>query len=277
MKSMQKKWKVRILILCKTYPSPSAKYAETSCVAGMDENGNLIRLFPVPFRLVSNDQQFKKWQWITALVEKSPDRRRESHKVFVDTIEPCEVLPPRNEWHDRRFWLEKLPVFNDFNSLERARQEEGVTLALLRPHNVKELLITRASADEWTEKELEKLQYMQQQASLFEEDIPALKRLQKIPYDFHYKYECLAEGDLIEYKHKIVDWEACQLYRNVVRSHGKAGWEVPFRQKIFDELPKCDLVFLMGTIHRFPDQWLIVSLIYPPKRPPEATLQSSLF
>ena len=33
------KRKVRILILCKTYPSPSAKYAETSCVAGMDEEG----------------------------------------------------------------------------------------------------------------------------------------------------------------------------------------------------------------------------------------------
>ncbi|EJJ27751.1 hypothetical protein [Rhizobium sp. CF142] len=29
----------RILILCKTYPSPSGKYAETTCVAGMDENG----------------------------------------------------------------------------------------------------------------------------------------------------------------------------------------------------------------------------------------------
>jgi hypothetical protein len=52
----------RVLILCKTYPSPSAKYAETSCVAGMTEDGKLIRLYPVPFRLVSDEQQFKKWQ-----------------------------------------------------------------------------------------------------------------------------------------------------------------------------------------------------------------------
>ena len=43
----------RVLILCKTYPSPSAKYAETSCVAGMTEDGRLIRLYPVPFRLVA--------------------------------------------------------------------------------------------------------------------------------------------------------------------------------------------------------------------------------
>ncbi|MGR9449202.1 hypothetical protein [Rhizobium leguminosarum] len=44
----------RILILCKTYPSPSGKYAETTCVAGMDERGKLVRLFPVPFRLIAS-------------------------------------------------------------------------------------------------------------------------------------------------------------------------------------------------------------------------------
>ena len=55
----------RILILCKTYPSPSGKHVETSCVAGMEENGSLIRLFPVPFRLVDDQKQFKKWQWIS--------------------------------------------------------------------------------------------------------------------------------------------------------------------------------------------------------------------
>ena len=54
----------RALILCKTYPSPSSKYAETSCVAGMTEDGKFIRLYPVPFRLVADEQQFKKWKRI---------------------------------------------------------------------------------------------------------------------------------------------------------------------------------------------------------------------
>ena len=63
----------RILILCKTYPSPSARYVETSCVAGMAEDGRLVRLFPVPFRLVEDDQQFKKWQWITARIRRAQD------------------------------------------------------------------------------------------------------------------------------------------------------------------------------------------------------------
>jgi hypothetical protein len=61
----------RILILAKTYPSPSAQYVETSCVAGISENGGMRRLFPVPFRMVEDGQQFKKWQWIDVRVEKA--------------------------------------------------------------------------------------------------------------------------------------------------------------------------------------------------------------
>src|SRR5580704_16619229 len=94
----------RILILCKTYPSPSGKHVETSCVAGMEQDGRLIRLFPVPFRLISDESQFKKWQWITARVAKAPkDHRPESHKVFVDTI-VCDgnPLPTRQAWQARR-------------------------------------------------------------------------------------------------------------------------------------------------------------------------------
>jgi len=54
-------------------------------------------------------------------------------------------------------------------------------------------------------------------------------------------------------------------------------WEVPFRQNSKIQLPGADLLFLLGTIHRFPDQWLIVSLIYPPKQQTKHTDQKSLF
>ncbi|WP_455923041.1 hypothetical protein [Pseudomonas putida] len=200
------KRKTRILVLCKTYPSPSTKYAETSCVAGMDENGALIRLFPVPFRMVQQDQQFAKWQWIEALIEKSPvDHRPESHKIYVDTIVTQEIVPTSRQWCGRRQWLEK------------------------------------------------------------------------VPFDFYYHYECESEGITTQHKHKIVDWEACALYRNVKRSHGAQAWETAFRDKIERQLPQNDLMLLMGTVHRFPDQWLIVSLIYPPRRHPETDRQQSLF
>jgi hypothetical protein len=36
-------------------------------------------------------------------------------------------------------------------------------------------------------------------------------------------------------------------------------------------------MFLLGTIHRFPHQWLLISLIYPPKPPAENPNQTGLF
>lgn len=38
-----------------TRPSPSGKHSETSCMAGVKDNGELIRLYPVPFRLIQNE------------------------------------------------------------------------------------------------------------------------------------------------------------------------------------------------------------------------------
>ena len=59
---MEKNQIEQILILAKTYPSPSAKHIETSCVAGINRNGEMRRLYPVPFRLLQGRQQLKKWQ-----------------------------------------------------------------------------------------------------------------------------------------------------------------------------------------------------------------------
>ena len=117
----------KILILCKTYPSPSAKHIETSCVAGMDETGKLIRLYPVPFRLVADAQQFKKWQWIRARVKKSSDdHRTESHRISVDTIEILgEPLSTKNSWGERRIAVDPVEVFDSFSALEDARKSRG--------------------------------------------------------------------------------------------------------------------------------------------------------
>ena len=271
----------RILILCKTYPSPSARYIETSCVAGMDENGKLIRIYPMPFRLVGDEQQFKKWQWITARIEKAGnDHRPESHKIYVDTID-CDASPlPSGDagWRERRQWLAKIPVYADFAAIEQDRECKGNTLALLRPARIVKLEIKKANAEDWTDEEKAKLLQMQMQLDLFDdiEEARRLKLLKKIPYDFHYRYECDVSGEKREYRHKLVDWEIGALFWNVHRRHG-AAWEQPFRQKLEEELPAKDLMFLLGTMHRFPDQWLIVSLIYPPKLPAEAASQLPLF
>lgn len=89
-------------------------------------------------------------------------------------------------------------------------------------------------------------------------------------------YVCDTPDGETEHKHKIVDWEAGALFWNCRRSHG-IDWEIPFRAKLEQNLGNKDLMFLMGNQHRFQDQWLIVSLIYPPKRKPADDRQGSLF
>ena len=270
-----------ILILCKTYPSPSSKHVETSCVAGIDESGKLIRIYPMPFRLVSDEQQFKKWQWIEARIEKATnDHRPESHKIYIDTIKCDESPLPSGEagWRVRRQWLNKIVRFTDFDAIEQYRVTNFATLALLVPNRILGLDIKPASSPEWTEDEKEKLLLLQSQGDLFnaDEEGKRLRLLKKIPFDFHYRYECEVDGQNKAYRHKLVDWEVGALYWNVRSKHGES-WEEPFRQKLEQQLPASDLMFLMGTIHRFPDQWLIVSLIYPPRLPPEVANQLSLF
>jgi len=40
----------KVYIVVKTYPTISKKYSEIVCTAGILENGDWIRLYPIPFR-----------------------------------------------------------------------------------------------------------------------------------------------------------------------------------------------------------------------------------
>jgi hypothetical protein len=50
----------RIYITVKTYPTLSEKFAELVCTAGISEDGSWIRLYPLPFRKLDNDQEERK-------------------------------------------------------------------------------------------------------------------------------------------------------------------------------------------------------------------------
>ncbi|WP_286801374.1 hypothetical protein [Marinobacter sp. UBA2498] len=269
----------KILILAKTYPSPSATYVETSCVAGITDTGDMRRLYPVPFRLLKDNQQFKKWQWIEVRTKKAnKDHRPESHRVFVDTIACEHQLGTRNDWSERRYWLEQIPCVNSISELDDARKNHGISMALLRPTYVDSLEIKKARNSDWTEEEKTKLIKDQIQGNLFSEQdaTEEMRQLRKVPFDFYYNVRCQTNEGTENTRLKIIDWEACALYWNCVRSHGDR-WQEPFREKLEKGLLERDLVLLMGNQHRFQDQWMIISLIYPPKLDAATPLQQPLF
>lgn len=102
----------RILVLVKTYPHPSNKSIETVCTAGLTEDGKWIRIYPIPFRYLAGDKQFKTFQWIEADVVKRPknkDYRKESIKWQTRV---SDNVSPRGAGHDPNMenGVEFLPV-----------------------------------------------------------------------------------------------------------------------------------------------------------------------
>ncbi|HSY43619.1 MAG TPA: hypothetical protein VK811_06875 [Candidatus Acidoferrum sp.] len=253
--------KEELLILTKTYPSPSTQYRETTCVAAINRVGELRRLFPVPYRLLDGDARFKKWEWIHAgVAHTDKDRRPESRRIDADSIERHgDIIETKHgDWSERLKWIEP-HVVKSFAELEARRQATGETLGFLRPKRLVKLEITQVKDSEWTEADKVKLS----QDGLFDsEEIKRRALLRKLPFDFHYHYE---SGDKVE-RHKLVDWEVGALYWNCLQAYGPTGWEAKFRKRLEIEFSQKDILLLMGTIHRFPDQWLIVGFVYPPRQ-----------
>lgn len=80
----------RVLITVKTYPLPSGKYDELVCTAGILPDGKLIRIYPIPFRALSFDAQYKKYEWIELdLTRNTDDFRPESYRPLhgIDQIQ----------------------------------------------------------------------------------------------------------------------------------------------------------------------------------------------
>lgn len=70
----------KVLITVKTYPTLSSKYKELVCTAGFREDGTWVRIYPIPFREKSYDQQYRKYDWIEVdLVKNQKDFRPESY------------------------------------------------------------------------------------------------------------------------------------------------------------------------------------------------------
>ncbi len=270
---MKPSYSEELLILTKTYPSPSAKHRETTCVAAINRAGNMRRLFPVPFRFLEGTQRFHKWEWIRAdLVHPNDDRRPESRKIILESISRIgERVGTQNKWHERRKWIGP-HIIDGFAALEERRQNSGETLGFIQPARILGLEITEVKDPDWTEEDKAKLL----QDGLFDSDaVRTRPPLKKLPHDFYYNYECKTANGIETLRHKITDWEAGALYWKCQNKYGKQ-WEDAFRSKLEMEFAQKDLLFLMGTIHRFPDKWLIVGLVYPQKGGKEKAEQLTL-
>ena len=248
--------KKKALIVVRTYPTPAKTGAEVSCTAAITDDGKWLRLFPVPWRYLSAEQQFRRYQWVEATVLKASDSRPESYKLAQDGIKIISQVPPDNEWRERREFIEPLKS-HCMCCLQRERDEKGFpTLGIFKPRKIEKLII-KAETPNWTESQLAILS----QGHLFAEN--SIKQLEKIPYSFRYNFFC-DHDECTGHTMVCTDWEMSEAWRKWKQDYGD-GWEEKFRQRFEKEMiEKYDTHFYVGTVKQHPHTWIIVGLFYPP-------------
>ena len=247
------------LMLVKTYPVPSKTYGETVCCAAIDTTrGGWVRIFPVNFRALSRDTQFKKWQFIRATYGTARnDNRPESIRIHQETILTGEWLPPAN-WSRRRSFVDPL-VVPSIEWLRRDNTINGTSLGVIRPLRIDDLLIE--AADRWdptSEDERVQLELAWEQTELPRTD------LEPIPFRFRYRFHCDDVECVRGHEMVILDWEIAQAYRRWRSTYGEPGWRKALRKKYLEDLPSRDLYLIVGTHHRFGD-WMIVGVFAIPR------------
>ena len=269
--------KTRVLISVKTYPAISKKYDELVCTAGFLEDGSWIRIYPVPFRKLPYEQQYKKWQWIELdLIKNTEDFRKESFRPYDmdENIEIIGSIDTKNNWQLRKEIALKNVCYNLTDLIEKSKiKPHPLSLAVFKPKEIIDFVIEEVDR-EWNPKKLKSISHKRLNRSLFDIDSPykVFETVKKLPYKFSYVFK--SEGDT-EHKLMIEDWEIGALYWNSLKKSN--GDEIEACKKIKEQywdnfVKNKDLYFFLGTkkdkhyLARNP--FSIIGVFYPDKDKP---------
>jgi hypothetical protein len=259
--------RTKVLITVMTYPHPSRGHQELVCTAGVTEDGKWVRLYPIDYRYQPRNRQFHKYQWVE--VDLDPvghknDGRKESRKPYLDSLQILgEPLDTKNGWLKRREYIDSMP-HSTVNELKELHTVDKTSLGIVRPSRVLDLEI-RPAEREWKPE----WQQLFSQMLLFG---PPQKPLAKLPYTFHYVFECQDS----EKPHTAMceDWELGMLFlKEVERLGSEEAAAQSVRKKFLDDLcsESKDTRFFMGTFFPY-NTWLVLGVFWPPRQG-----QASLF
>ena len=261
----------RVLVTVKTYPLPSRSYTELVCTAGLLNGDKWIRMYPIPYRFLQDQQQYPKYSWVELnLARNTSDFRPESYSPKLGVDEPIHVfeqIGTANEWAARKSFVLK-EVFTSMSSLIKLAKDpnQRKSLATLKPSRIVDFVIEEDER-EWKKDWQDQLK----QFNMFE--LPTQhghgKVVKKLPYKFSYRF--FSEGDKEPRKMMIEDWEIGALFWNClyrVDGNEQAAVEL-VKQKYLDEFTEKDLHLFVGTTKQFhnvaPNPFVIIGVFYPPK------------
>ncbi|MER7721972.1 hypothetical protein AB0L50_13225 [Streptomyces flaveolus] len=246
------------MVTVKTYPELSAKYRETSCVAGVRLDlgqPRHVRLFPVPFRLLEQQAQFAKYSVIEVDVEPHRrDGRPESLRPILETLEVIEQVTSSDGWARRWQHLRPL-VAPSLCAVYREQRARGTSLGLFRLATAPRLRLT--DAEPWPGSKTA----LADQMDLFEQD---LKRLEWVPVQLRYSFSC-SEADCPGHDMHLKDWEAGESYRKFLRAYGPQKVHEMLYERWLTRMFTRDRAVhaFVGNIAARPRTFMLLGLAYP--------------
>lgn len=236
----------RILITVRTYPNLSEKYQETVCTGGINDKGEWRRLYPVQWRMLDEDKQYRQYDVIEVGVgENVSDGRAESRRIDTSTIRIVDHL---DNWISRTDWVKPTIVRSMTEMINEQR-----TLAPVEVQSVLDFLAIPDDS-EWSGKQ----KAMLKQDGLFGGPDP----LEKIPYDFRLVWR---DGDGEEHNSKFIDWEVCQTWRRYSRKYDNP---VERMIDVWMNDRFCSgrsIYFFMGNFAKHRQNFGVCGAFYPPE------------
>lgn len=254
--------KLKVLITVKTYPMPSTKYNELVCTAGVREDGSFVRLYPINFRDLPYEQQYRKYQWVEVMAQRhTRDRRKESYRPDCNTLRNLgEPIPARNgDWSERAKYVLLQPA-QSMEDLYNQKRLDKTSLGIVKPKRVIDLMVSPDDAD-WRPSVRQALM----QARLWDSRRVTKEPPRKVPHKFRYRFECDDPRCKGDHRMMIQDWELGALYWRL-RDQGATSDEAAarVRQKYLDDLcgPARDTRFFVGTVLAH-GTWVVIGVWYP--------------
>ncbi len=250
-----------MLPVVKAYPEPSKKYGTTVCVAAVTvPEGRWIRLYPMRLTHYLEEKRFKKYQMFDVLAQKDhKDPRPESYRVDEDTIKLVgKPVGTSHGWSERKRLLADAPV-SSLCELQRLRKVGGRSLGMIRIGEITGFDTVEADEEKYEQAE-RKYEYAAT-PDLFDDKT---RKIEALPFKYRYLFRC-TDPSCNGHRCSIIDWEAYELHRKMVRDHGEAKAFGKVKNMYVDTICGADkeTYFFMGNMKNHPDSFLVLGAFYP--------------
>ncbi len=252
--------KQKILVIVKAYPEKSTKYDSSICTAGLTENSEWIRIYPIRLNIFQKSQNIlKKWNWIEAKIEKSNEKlnRKESYKVDERSIRliNSELTKTyrKNTWDERNKIL--LPLLKKSREeLEFLKLTEDISIGLIKPK----------SFEFYIRKPINEINVIENKISQLTLEGTKIRIPDEIGNFFAYKFKC-DDPNCKGHDTICEDWEIREAFRSWRKRYEDSE---TLKEKLIEKfqtfMESRDLYFIMGTTNPY-NKWVIIGLYYPPK------------